>query len=467
MATLAPLVTRARTDGRDWLVEADEPLAGLQLRIGGDLPGIIMAPALLELVRKARTYGFRLARAVQARDATEQVSAWVEVEPDGDGCRIAISNWRAEPLIDPTPAEDRERQVALARLTAELTARLGPRQELLVAESFSAELQPLVACMNEGRGRPWTEFAELAGDSPGANLRQPVHWRLLDGARLRLDGSPRGWRATLVPHGQPVAGSGGFELLLCPDQPLPEAARSNPAPDEAQVRQPGLGRDIAPVLRQPVARIIANAETIRTQMAGPLAEEYSAYAADIAAAGEHLLALIDDLTTLELVEDEQFTTAPDEIDLADVARRAAGILGVRARERGLSVDAPRTDETAPAVGEFRRVLQILLNLLGNAIAYSPEGAGVWLRVEQEGEVARVIVADQGEGLDDEQQARVFGKFERLGRSGDGGSGLGLYISRRLAEAMGGKLSVESAKGQGARFILELPGFADRRSAPRS
>lgn len=466
MATLAPLVTRAHTDGRDWLVAADEPLAGLQLRIGGELPGIIMAPALLELVRKARTYGFRLARPVQLRDAAEQVSAWVEVEPDTDsgGCRIAISNWRVEPLVDPTPADERERQVALARLTAELTARLGPKQEVLAAESSTGELQPLVARMNEGRWRPWTEFVELSGDSH----RQPVHWRLLDGAIVRLDGSARQWRATLVPQGQPVAGSSGFELLLCPDFPLPESPPAPAAPAaDARVRQPGLGRDIAPVLRQPVARIIANAETIRTQMAGPLAEEYSAYAADIAAAGEHLLALIDDLTTLELVEDEQFTTAPDQIDLADVARRAAGILGVRARERGLTVDAPKGDETAPAVGEFRRVLQILLNLLGNAINYSPEGAGVWLRVEQEGEVARVIVADQGEGLDDEQQARVFGKFERLGRSGDGGSGLGLYISRRLAEAMGGTLSVESAKGQGARFILELPGFADRRSGPRS
>jgi signal transduction histidine kinase len=174
----------------------------------------------------------------------------------------------------------------------------------------------------------------------------------------------------------------------------------------------------------------------------------------------------DDLTTLELVEDEEFSPAPDKIDLADVARRAVGILGVRARERGITVDAPEDGETAPAIGEFRRVLQILLNLLGNAIRYTPEGSEVRLRVEQDGARARVIVADQGEGLDEAQQERVFRKFERLGRSGDGGSGLGLYISRRLAEAMGGTLTVESARGQGARFILELPGFADRRELPR-
>jgi len=71
------------------------------------------------------------------------------------------------------------------------------------------------------------------------------------------------------------------------------------------------------------------------------------------------------------------------------------------------------------------------------------------------------VADQGEGLDAGEQARVFAKFERLGRQGDGGSGLGLYISRRLAEAMGGRLTVESAKGEGARFTLELPGNPEK------
>ncbi len=108
---------------------------------------------------------------------------------------------------------------------------------------------------------------------------------------------------------------------------------------------------------------------------------------------------------------------------------------------------PRARETVPAIGEFRRVLQVLLNLLGNAIRYAPEGSQVWLRVEQDEGRARVVVADQGEGLSEAQQARAFDKFERLGRSGDGGTGLGLYISRRLARAMGGKLLVESAPGR--------------------
>jgi signal transduction histidine kinase len=261
----------------------------------------------------------------------------------------------------------------------------------------------------------------------------------------------------------PEPGSGGFELYFVAEEPLDEFL---PPPPAKAPLSTAIGREIAPVLRQPIARIIANAETIRTQLAGPLAEEYSNYAADIATAGEHLLALIDDLTDLEVVEDEQFTTAPDRIDLADLARRAAGILGVRAQERGIGIAAPQPGETAPAIGEFRRVLQVLLNLLTNAIRYAPEGSEIWLRVEQEDGRARVIVADQGEGLTEEQQARAFEKFERLGRSGDGGSGLGLYISRRLARAMDGELTVESAPGQGARFTLELPSFDDRRAEPR-
>lgn len=442
-------------------MQAEEPLAGLQLRSGGELPGLITAPALLELVRKSRLYGLRLARSIRAQDDHEQVTAWAVVEPAAEGgCLLALSNWQAFALPATGGAEEAERRVAIARQLAELWARLGPGQELLSVDTDSAELEETIASMRAGLGQPWTRFVTLEGSAD----EQPLHWRLLDGARLRLPSSERHWKAHLVPLGRPDPGSAGFELYLVADEPAPE-----PSPSR-ELHQPAistaLGREIAPVLRQPITRIIANAETIRTQLAGPLADEYSDYAADISSAGEHLLALIDDLTDLEVVEDEHFTTAPDRIDLADVARRAAGILAVRAQERGIRLDAPKAGESAPAVAEFRRVLQVLLNLVGNAIRYSPDGSVVWLRVEQDGDRARLVVADQGEGLTEEQRARVFEKFERLGRSGDGGSGLGLYISRRLAHAMDGELIVESAPGQGARFILDLPSFEDRRSEPR-
>ena len=457
MTAGAPFTARARTDARDWLIEADEPLAGLQLRSGGELPGIIATPALLELVRRSRLHGLRLARAIEARDEDETVTAWVEVEPDqtGEGCTIGLADWRATPL----PGEDRAaaeaRRAAIERHVAELTARLGPQQEVLTVECDSAELTGLAERLREGRGRRWTELVEVAGDA----RRQGLHWRLLDGARIVVPGSSRTWKAVLLPLGRPEAAAAGFELLFVAHEP-PDAAE--PGTASKSLFGATIGREIAPVLFQPMSRIIANADTIRTQLAGPLSEEYSKYAEDIATAGEHLMALVDDLVDLEAVEAEDFDTAIERIDLAEAARRAAGVLGARAHEREISIDVPGDDEQVVAIGESRRVLQILLNVVGNALRYSPARTQVELRVEQQGERARITVTDQGEGLTREQQARVFDKFERLGRSDDGGSGLGLYISRRLARAMGGDLTVESAPGGGACFILELPAFEPSR-----
>jgi signal transduction histidine kinase len=450
-------LARAISDGEDRLLEADEPLAGLQLQCGGELPGTIAIPALLEAVRKARRYELKLARTIRAQTGYEDITAWIEVEPrqdDQPGCEIVLRHWQSAGLPADPADMSRERSDTIVRAVAGLTARLDMRQCLLSAQSDAPDLGPVADAMQAGLGDVWTRFVEFEGPAH----HQPLHWRLLDGALLRVAGSQRVWRAHLFPQGPPGAEPQSIELCLTSDEVLPDQVPPEVANDMAlpQARPGLIGRDVAPALRLPIARIIANAETIRTRLSGPLADEYSDYAADIAAAGQHLLALLDDLADLEVVEAEDFSAAPDRIDLADVARRAAGILGVRARERGIVVDAPRAGETLPAIAEFRRVLQVLLNLLGNAIRYSPSDSQVWMRIEDEGGRARVIVADQGPGLSAEDQLRVFEKFERLGRSGDGGSGLGLYISRRLARSMGGELTVESAPGQGARFILDLP-----------
>lgn len=145
------------------------------------------------------------------------------------------------------------------------------------------------------------------------------------------------------------------------------------------------------------------------------------------------------------------------MDLADAARRAGGIQGVKASRKDIAITLPSRDIEVPAIGEFRRVLQILLNLIGNAINYSPEASSISIEAfEAADQIVGVSVSDNGPGLSEDQQRRVFAKFERLGRDGDGGSGLGLYISRRLALAMDGDLTVESTLGQGARFTLLLP-----------
>ncbi|GGB86451.1 hypothetical protein GCM10011494_00950 [Novosphingobium endophyticum] len=451
------ILARAISDPQDCLLSAEEPLAGLQLRCGGDLPGTIAVPQLLELVRRAKRCRFRVARAISAFDGGDMVTAWVEVEPRGgaqegeQGCDIVVRNWQVSPI----PVEDagsiERRRTTTERHVAELTARLDASQRVLAFVAESPELGELAEAMESGLGRPWTDFL------PPENVahKQPLHWRLLDGARVTVKGSDRPWRVTLIPHMQPGLEPAGFELLLVSDEP-PAIKTASSKAIEPTLRRSLVGQDLSPVLRQPVARIVANAETIRARLAGPIADVYADYAGEIASAGKLLLDLLEDLADLEVVESENFSTAPDRIDLSEVARQAAGILNVRAREKNIVIESPQTSESLPAIAEFRRVLQVMLNLIGNAIRYSPEKSRIWIRLEPLGETARLIVADQGPGLSDEQQARIFEKFERLGRSGDGGSGLGLYISRSLARAMGGELAVESAPGQGARFILDLP-----------
>ncbi|WCT78221.1 sensor histidine kinase [Novosphingobium humi] len=443
----------AQSDGEDRLLRADEPLSALQIRCGGTIPGAIAVPELRELVSKARGFGLKLARPIIAQDGQETIRAWIEVTPQEGGCLIILRHWQASSL-PPEPADlANRRRVEIDRALAELTARLDPGQRLMTVDALAGDLAQVAQAMRGGIGRPWTDFVDV----PGSGQRQPLHWRLLDGATVVVPGSQRVWRATILPQTGPEGETLGFDLCLTSDQPLPEPAEpAVAAPSPPSKASSVIGREMAPVLRQPIARIIANAETIRTRRAGPLTEEYAGYAGDIAAAGQHLLTLIEDLSDMEIIEAEGFAPAADRIDLADVARRAAGILGVRAREKGITIHAPDETMHLGAVGEFRRVLQVLLNLIGNAIRYSPENSAISVLLTAGAGRARITIADQGPGLSPQDAARVFDKFERLGRSGDGGSGLGLYISRRLARAMGGELSVEGHQGQGARFVLELP-----------
>lgn len=443
----------ALTDGEDRLVGADEPLASLQTRCGGDIPGAIAMPALRELVEKARQLGLRLSRNVRIFDGEDEIQAWAELRPRDDGeegCELALSSWQAETAVSRDDNASANRRDVIDHAMAELRARLDSEQAVITVQSDAPDLAKLVERIEADPGNPWTDYVEL----PGTQHVQPLHWRLLDHAACRIEGSPRNWTARLLPIGGPETGRNGFELLLVADRAWVE--RRERRGGKRSMDERAIARDLTPVLRQPISRIIANAETIRSRLAGPLGDEYSDYAADIAAAGQHLLSLVDDLADLEVVEASDFETAPDRIDLSDVARRAAGILGVRAQERDITLRVPPKGSSQEAIGEFRRVLQVLLNLVGNAIKYSPEGSTVDIAMGSRSDTAFIAVRDAGPGLDPEQQRKVFEKFERLGRSGDGGSGLGLYISRRLARAMGGELHVQSEPGKGAIFTLTLP-----------
>ena len=436
---------RARCDGADRLVEADETLAALQVRLGGSFPGTIALPGLFALVRKVRLSGVPLSALLTIEDDRQPVSFRANVAPTQDGTAIDITEWKL--AADAWKADETGAAEALLRQLAEAHVVLDAEQRVISGMVDASDLADFNTALRQGFGRYWTDLVNLRGSSH----HQPLHWRLLDDSELDVPGSVRSWRARLLP-----LRSGGFELLLVADTVIASGITAEPTPLKLPDFKGLLGRNLAPALRQPINRIVANAETIRTRLAGPLADQYAGYAGDIAEAGRHLLGLVEDLSDLETVEDAAFSPSPDQIDLADCARRAAGILGVRAQERSITIVTPHTDERAPAIGEFRRVLQILLNVIGNAIRYTPGNTTVSINVGGDDQWAWLAVTDEGIGISVEHAGKVFEKFERLGRSGDGGSGLGLYISRKLARAMGGDLIVQPADNGGACFILSLP-----------
>jgi signal transduction histidine kinase len=446
------------TDEQDRLLSADELLADLQLRCGGSLPGPLAIPELLRLVYQARTLGLRLAREFTAFDGVETVTGFARIDPSAlnteGGCELLIDNWQRRTAADDDPDDLAALLDSIDRSFAEVALLLDAEQRVQLLEIQSPDADELGQMIEGEPGKNWTEYLELKGIAH----QQPMHWRLLDGASCRIPGSDRSWRARLFPGGADEHAPTSFELLLVAEEALPQDdPHSQIDEPEGTVQARLIGQALTPALRQPVARIIANAETIRAKLAGPLRPEYSEYAGNIATAGQHLTAMLEDLSDLEVVEAPGFTTIREEVELGDAARRAAGILGVRAQARNIQLDVPEEGDSAVAIAEFRRVLQILINLIGNALSYSPEESAVTVSLaKRKSDPVAIIVKDEGPGVSEDQAAKIFNKFERLGRTDQGGSGLGLYISRQLALAMGGDLQLESKPGEGAKFRLTLP-----------
>ena len=200
-------------------------------------------------------------------------------------------------------------------------------------------------------------------------------------------------------------------------------------------------------LRSPLARIIEAAEGIADRADGPLRSDYATYAGDISSAARHLLSVIQAMV-------DQPPEGDSSVDLSPLVDEAIGLVQAKADTREVTIvrDGP---DSLTAAGEPRAIVQILVNLLGNAIRHSPDGTRVSVILSVAGGSAAVTVADQGSGIDAADQERIFGKFER-GGDGSGDAGLGLAIARRLANSMAGEVSLVSAPGAGARFTLSLP-----------
>jgi signal transduction histidine kinase len=434
-----PVKASVSKDGM--ILAADPPVWRLHNLAGGNDDSPMAVPGLADLAASALRTKMRIEKPVRAADDDADVELWVSAIPQNDRVDLVITGWRE--VSSPTGIGKNRESVELPSDSGH-EILIDPEQRLVrLPAALPAELI----------GQHFGALFVVESDASGKILLIDalLDRRAVEQAAVGVVNSDARYILNLAPHtasdGRYLGHVGQVTIATAPV----EIAKAHTSRSDLP-----MSRQLASVLKQPLDRIVANAETIGSRIHGPLRDNYAEYAHDIANAARHLAELVSDMEDLDAIDRADFSTARDRLELGDVARRVGGLLALKASDHSISLVLPPETEKVPAIGEFRRVLQVLLNLVGNAIRYAPGGSVVTIGIEKQADCAAITVTDQGKGVPDEDRERVFEKFERLGRSGDGGSGLGLYISRRLARAMNGELIVTEAPDGGAAFRLTLP-----------
>jgi signal transduction histidine kinase/ActR/RegA family two-component response regulator len=209
-------------------------------------------------------------------------------------------------------------------------------------------------------------------------------------------------------------------------------------------------------LRTPLTAILGFTELLGM---GDLDEDKREWVGTILKAGEHLLALVNDVMDLARIESGQLAVAAEPVPLEPLLKDAAELMRPLAVRRGIALRVPlATPGSDHVLADQQRLKQVIINLVSNAIKYNRPGGEVCIEVHRDlpGRV-RITVEDNGHGLDEAAVAKLFTPFERLGAGASGieGTGLGLALSRNLIVAMGGSLAVTSTPGVGSTFSIEL------------
>ena len=213
-------------------------------------------------------------------------------------------------------------------------------------------------------------------------------------------------------------------------------------------------------LRTPMNAILGFGQLLAADPEHPLAARPSGYVREILRGGRHLLSLINEVLDLALVEAGKLRISIEPVRVSELLQECLDLLHPLAETADIAISMIEPASCNHLVNADRtRLKQVLLNLISNAIKYNRPGGRVAIDcVHTDDGLVRISVADTGPGLDDAQRARLFQAFERLD-AGDGaveGAGLGLALSKRLMEAMGGSIGLASEVGRGSEFWVSLP-----------
>jgi PAS domain S-box-containing protein len=309
---------------------------------------------------------------------------------------------------------------------------------------------------------------DLAWDKPGEELRIAAReGRVADeGWRIRKDGT-QFWANVVITA--LFADDGtliGFAKVTRDlterreaQQREVEDARRLAEADAANRAKTGFLAAMSHELRTPLNAIAGYAQLMQEGIGGPVSEQQSEYLSRIRASQQHLLGIVNDLLNYSRVEAGEVAYERTAVSVCDVVDRVIAMVTPQATRKGLWVEhGPCASDVVALVDELKTE-QVLLNLVSNAVKFTPEGGTISVGCGRRGADATIEVRDTGPGIPGDMLDAIFDPFVQLGRtltSAHEGAGLGLAISRDLARAMGGDVNVESTVGVGSTFTVRLP-----------
>ncbi len=216
-------------------------------------------------------------------------------------------------------------------------------------------------------------------------------------------------------------------------------------------------------LRTPLNAVIGFSEVLEDRFFGELNEKQLEYVKDILSSGRHLLDLINDILDIAKVEAGRMELDVSTFSFAEALQSGISMVQERANAHGITLEYDVDPKVELAIGDERKIRQVLLNLLTNAVKFTPDGGRVSVTAHRADEALEVTVSDTGIGIAPEERDKVFQEFEQAasGNLHPEGTGLGLALARRFVELHGGRISVESEVGRGSTFTFRIPPQPDQ------
>jgi len=211
-------------------------------------------------------------------------------------------------------------------------------------------------------------------------------------------------------------------------------------------------------LRTPLNAVIGFSEVLSDRMFGELNEKQDEYLKDIHASGQHLLSLINDILDLSKIEAGRMELEPTDFDLRTAIENALTLVRERAGRRGIALHQMVDQRLGHIRGDERKIKQVLLNLLSNALKFTPEDGRIDVRAGLVDSMAEISVTDNGVGIAPEDQGAIFEEFRQVGTAEKRaeGTGLGLTLCRKFVELHGGRIWVHSQVRAGSSFTFVIP-----------